>query len=404
MERAEPSENTRGTLQNGPPPEIPDFSLQRVIGRGSYGEVWLARSVTGSFRAIKIVRRGQFECAKDFEREFRGIQAFEPVSHTHRNLLRVLHVGRNDRAGFYFYVMELGDDIGGAPISDASTYRPKSLRVVLSQGALPASDVMRIGRDLAAGLSHLHEAGLVHRDIKPSNVMFVGGLAKLGDVGLVAQSRDEMSFVGTAGYVAPEGMGRPQADVYSLGKLLYEISTGRRPQDFPEVPTDLPCREDRLEFMRLNAIVLKACDPEPGRRYRSARELFEALSSAKPETDGAHGISWFWGVKLRWWQAALTLVLFLALVLGGTSMVRRLAGPPREGERASVPPPSGNRAIADSEKATDVVTGEETGVTAISPPSNGLEAGATNNTRTSDERSVPTKTVTTEGAGEFLRP
>ena len=96
--------------------DIPDFRLIKPIGSGSYGEVWLARSVTGAYRAIKIVRRDQFDCENSFEREFRGIEAFEPVSRTHGNLLQVLHVGRNATAGFYFYVMELADDTAGVPV------------------------------------------------------------------------------------------------------------------------------------------------------------------------------------------------------------------------------------------------------------------------------------------------
>ena len=62
------------------PPPIPDFALLRPIGRGAYGEVWLARSVTGVYRAVKIVRRDSFNEDRPFEREFAGIQRFEPVS------------------------------------------------------------------------------------------------------------------------------------------------------------------------------------------------------------------------------------------------------------------------------------------------------------------------------------
>src|SRR4029079_1354856 len=89
---------------------IPDLKLLRRIGSGSYGEVWLAQAITGALRAVKIVWREDFEFEKTFRREFEGIQQFEPISRGHRGLVNVLHVGWNEVRGFYYYVMELGDD------------------------------------------------------------------------------------------------------------------------------------------------------------------------------------------------------------------------------------------------------------------------------------------------------
>ena len=77
-------------------PRIPDHEVLRCIGKGSYGEVWLARAVTGTLRAVKVVRREDFELDRTFEREFEGIMKFEPVSRDHPGLVHVLHVGRND--------------------------------------------------------------------------------------------------------------------------------------------------------------------------------------------------------------------------------------------------------------------------------------------------------------------
>src|SRR5512140_689101 len=89
---------------------VPDYALLRKVGVGSYGEVWLARGVTGSLRAVKIVRRSSFDEDRPYEREFAGLKSFEPVSHARENQLDILHVGRNDDAGFFYYVMELADD------------------------------------------------------------------------------------------------------------------------------------------------------------------------------------------------------------------------------------------------------------------------------------------------------
>ncbi len=91
-------------------PDIPDFELLRCIGRGSYGEVWLARNILGTCRAVKIVERKAFRDDEAFEREFSGLQRFEPVSREHDGFVAILHVSRNRTAGFFYYVMELADD------------------------------------------------------------------------------------------------------------------------------------------------------------------------------------------------------------------------------------------------------------------------------------------------------
>src|SRR6266511_4197226 len=68
-----------------PLPTVPDHELLRCIGRGSYGEVWLARNVMGTYRAVKIVYRKNFSHDRPFEREFEGIKKFEPVSRLHES-------------------------------------------------------------------------------------------------------------------------------------------------------------------------------------------------------------------------------------------------------------------------------------------------------------------------------
>src|SRR5438552_9350768 len=90
--------------------QIPDHELLRCIGRGSYGEVWLGRNVMGTYRAIKVVYRNSFHEERPFEREFAGIKKFEPISRTHPGFVSILHIGRNDSAGYFYYIMELADD------------------------------------------------------------------------------------------------------------------------------------------------------------------------------------------------------------------------------------------------------------------------------------------------------
>ena len=117
---------------------------------------------------------------------------------------------------------------------------PRTLRSELKRRErLPPEECLRAGLELAQALAHLHGDGLIHRDIKPSNIIFVQGAPRLADIGLVTDLKATRSFVGTEGYMPPEGPGMPQADLYSLGKVLYEISTGGDRLEYPELPTAL---------------------------------------------------------------------------------------------------------------------------------------------------------------------
>src|SRR6266436_151830 len=93
---------------------VPDHELIRCIGRGSYGEVWLARNMMGLYRAVKVVYRKSFKDERPFERELTGIRKFEPISRSHEGFVDVLQVGINQGQGYFYYIMELGDDLDSA--------------------------------------------------------------------------------------------------------------------------------------------------------------------------------------------------------------------------------------------------------------------------------------------------
>jgi serine/threonine protein kinase len=311
-------------------PRVPDHELLRRIGRGSYGDVWLARNIVGTYRAVKVLYRDRFEDTKPFEREYTGIQRFEPVSRSHAGLMDILQIGRNDDQGYFYYVMELADDSAvprtgspsGAFIVDPATYSPSTLaRLKQTGGRLPAMDCVRLGATLAGALAALHAHGLIHRDIKPSNIICAGGVPKLADIGLVTALSESFSYVGTEGFIPPEGPNSPQADLYSLGKVLYEIAMGKDRLEFPEPSTLLEDSPDRPVLLELNEVLMRACEADPRRRYQRADDmqrdllLIQAGQSVRKKRNAEQ--------RLRW-TARLALVL-AGLTVAGFSIEQVLA-------------------------------------------------------------------------------
>ena len=319
------------------PPSVPDHELFQRIGSGAYGEVWLARNLaTGALRAVKIVYRSTFADERPFNREFEGIKKFDAVSRSHPSQLALFHVGRNNAAAYFYYVMELADsikvwrDVPSAPPGTpsalpATTYVAHTLRADLEQGRLPAVRVLEIALALTEALAHLHANGLIHRDVKPSNIIFVQGRPKLADIGLVTDASDTRSIVGTEGYLAPEGPGSAAADIFALGKVLYEMSSGLDRRRFPELPSDLRAWPDRREAIEINEIILKACAKDPACRYATAEAMLSDLKllgagkSVRQRRFLQSVLSWTWKTS------ALVALGVLALVVIKNELARRAA-------------------------------------------------------------------------------
>ena len=267
-----------------------DFELLHRIGRGAYGEVWLARDKQRHLVAVKVIYQASFASDVPFNREFVGIRRFEPISRKYDYQLKILHVGQRDEQACFYYVMEAADDLASGFSASSvlfdhlnpQKYQPRTLQAELErQGRLPVSECIEIALALAGALENLHQHRLVHRDVKAANVIFVGGQPKLADIGLVAKNDVTVASVGTEGYIPPEGPGSPQADIYSLGKLLFEISTGVDRLSYPSLPGDLAQWPDWKQFLELNFVIARACHPKPAHRYRSARTMYADLTELK---------------------------------------------------------------------------------------------------------------------------
>lgn len=272
----------RGKTPAAELPDTPDYELfDPPFGEGAYGKVWVVRNAIGQWQALKVIYLAKFDNhTEPFDREFNGISRYKPISDRHPGLLRVDFVSRK-REGYFYYVMELGDALTPGWERYPSYYRPRdlmSVRALAPNKRLPVRECIRLGIALSDALEFLHQQGLTHRDIKPQNIIFVNGQPKLADVGLTAEIRPaeaERTFVGTPGYMPPqpERAGTPQADIYSLGMVLYVTSTGRAPTLFPEIATTLAQGSEPTDFFPLNSVILKACEPDCAKRYKSAAEM-----------------------------------------------------------------------------------------------------------------------------------
>ncbi len=201
------------------------YRVLRVLGAGGMGVVFEAEDGQLQRRvALKVIRpalAGSPTARQRFLREARATAAVE-----HEHIVTVYHA--DEDRGVPFLAM---------PLLKGETLESRLQR----EGRLPLTEVLRIGRETAAGLAAAHEARLIHRDIKPSNIWLEGkaGRVKILDFGL-AQAADESGkltgsgvIAGTPAYMAPEQARDepldPRCDLFSLGCVLYRLATGALP-------------------------------------------------------------------------------------------------------------------------------------------------------------------------------
>jgi serine/threonine-protein kinase len=304
----------------------PQYRLERELGRGGMGVVFLATDTTLDRRvAIKVVHpelAPHESITRRFLAEARTIARLR-----HPNIVAVHAAGSAD--GLLYYVM---DEVAG-----------ESLRHKLTrQGRLSPEEVARIVSDVASALDAARRAGVVHRDVKPENVLLdeATGRALLADFGIARAVAAEASgsstgqgvAVGTPVYMSPEQAAGEEidtrSDLYALGVVAYEMLAGQPPFQGPHrvvVSKHIAERPVSIERVRpetpkeLAGAVMRALEKQPGERWQTGEEFRQAVAG-----EGA--------VAPRRRKRAPMLLLaavVVTLLITTVALVRRSPGPPR---------------------------------------------------------------------------
>ncbi len=278
--------------------QIGFYKVESPIGRGGMGEVYLARDLRlGRRVALKLLRHDFHqteEKVQRFRQEARAVSALN-----HPNIVTIYEVGEVDSAPCIISEYIEGRTLRTL-IAGTETGRPLKLNRILE-----------ITMQLAGALGAAHQAGIIHRDIKPENIMVRGdgyvkvldfGLAKLsesfdgsGKSGKAFQGNVPGIVLGTVSYMSPEqargGEVDPRTDIFSLGIVLYEMITGRKPftgLTTSEILDSILSREPQpvAGFLpdapaELQRIISRALDKERDRRYSTMNELMHDLSELR---------------------------------------------------------------------------------------------------------------------------
>jgi serine/threonine protein kinase len=321
-------------------PLFPGYEIEGLIATGGMGAVY--RAVQKSLDrgvAIKILpqefSRDESFCAI-FESEAKAMARLN-----HPNLIGVYDFG--EVAGMLYIIME---------------YVPgQSLFHAANGAAVDPASVIHLVSGICSGLAHAHQNGIIHRDIKPSNILLdSNGNPKIGDFGLARPIERQVQagevIFGTPHYTAPEVINAPQsvdhrADIFSVGVMLHELLTGRLPADDPRPASTIVMCDPRFD-----AIIRRATDLIPDRRYSDAREIVSdlqkiaasagprVLRTATPGVPGPHGHVHPHRKTLpaRQKSSSMPMVLVVLLVLGG-ALALVFRSPSKEAAASAPPTP-----------------------------------------------------------------
>ena len=266
-----------------------DCTVERLLGKGGLGFVYLVRGPGGVRYALKTLCTGA--TAPEYKQRF-AQEANLMMTMLHRNLVRVYDAGEDAERGICYIMMEY---MPGGTLKDR----------IVKQGTMPVADAISIATQIADALAMAHANGVIHRDVKPDNILFAAdGTPKLSDLGVAkllrgtGESTQTMQgvIIGTPAYMAPEQIIDSshideRADIYSLGVALYEMLTGKRPNDGSTVMgmlakavkgEPLPdVRAMRPEVSASVAYVLSLmCAPKPENRPVTSRAAADLLVRA----------------------------------------------------------------------------------------------------------------------------
>ena len=261
------------------------YEITELIGVGGMADVYKANDVMENRTVAVKILKPEFSQNEEFLRRFRNeSKAIAVLSHP--NIVKIYDVGFTDE--IQFIVMEY---IDGITLKE----------FIEQQGVLKWKDALHFVTQILRALQHAHDKGIVHRDIKPQNIMlFTDGTIKVMDFGIARFSRIDGKTlsdktIGSVHYISPEqargDMTDERSDIYSVGVMLYEMLTGRKPFD-GENPVAIALKHMQetavspREIMpsipeALEEIVIHAMERDPARRYQSAAEMIRDIDTFK---------------------------------------------------------------------------------------------------------------------------